>query len=240
MGYDPKLLYGDEKVLVDTHPHWIMMVRSIVYVAIGTTVGILLLSFTSGWDNIAGDGLKWLGILIILGALLHLGHRLLVWYSTNFVITTDRCIYREGVIRKRGIEIPLDRINTVFFHQKLFERMVGAGTLHVESAGEMGMQRFEDVKDPIAVQNLLYQAMEDNENRKFDRMGAITNAHYQQAAPPAAAPAAPSVADEIAKLAALRDQGHLTQAEFEQQKATLLGGAAGPPPAAPPPAPPTA
>lgn len=227
MGYDPKLLYGDEKILVDTHPHWIMMVRSVVYVVVGTAIGIFLLSI--GWSGAVGTLLSWAGVLVILAALLHLGHRLIVWYSTNFVITTDRCIYREGVIHKRGIEIPLERINTVFFHQKLFERMVGAGTLHVESAGEMGIQRFEDVKDPIAVQNLLYQAMEDNENRKFDRMGAITNAHYQQAAAPSGAA---SVADEIAKLAALRDQGHLTQAEFDQQKAHLLGGAAGPPPTA--------
>ncbi|MEU2587216.1 SHOCT domain-containing protein [Streptomyces avermitilis] len=41
---------------------------------------------------------------------------------------------------------------------------------------------------------------------------------------PAFAPAAaPSVADELAKLAALRDQGALTHTEFEQQKARLLG-----------------
>jgi hypothetical protein len=40
-------------------------------------------------------------------------------------------------------------------------------------------------------------------------------------APPAVAP---SVADELAKLAALRDQGALSQAEFEQQRARLLGG----------------
>lgn len=33
---------------------------------------------------------------------------------------------------------------------------------------------------------------------------------------------APSVADEIAKLAALLSAGHLTQAEFDQQKAQLL------------------
>ena len=40
---------------------------------------------------------------------------------------------------------------------------------------------------------------------------------------PADAPGAGgSVADEIAKLAALRDQGHLTDAEFDAQKAQLL------------------
>jgi hypothetical protein len=49
----------------------------------------------------------------------------------------------------------------------------------------------------------------------------------------------PSVGDEIGKLAALRDTGALTDAEFAQQKARLLGGAAtAPAPATPPSNPP--
>jgi uncharacterized membrane protein YdbT with pleckstrin-like domain len=211
--YDKKLLYGDERVIVDTHPHWIMLVGSVISVVVATALGIWLL--TLGWEGAVGQASKFLAIALIVGAVAYLVHRLVTWYSTNFVITTDRCIYRSGVISKRGVEIPLERINTVFFHQHLLERLVRAGTLHVESAGELGIQRFEDVRDPVAIQNLLYQAMEDNENRKYDRIGQSTSSG-QQAQPL-------SVADEIAKLAALRDQGHLTPEEFEHQKAVLLG-----------------
>ena len=147
--------------------------------------------------------------LFVIGALLYFLQRWIAWISTNFVVTTDRCIYREGIIAKKGIEIPLDRINTVFFSQGIIDRMVGAGTLTIESAGEHGEQTFEDVRNPIAVQQELYQQMEDNENRKFDRgRGSATPL---------------SVADEIAKLASLRDDGHITHAEFESQKAALLG-----------------
>jgi uncharacterized membrane protein YdbT with pleckstrin-like domain len=213
--YDPKLLYGDEKVIVDTHPHWIMLVGSVVSVLVATAVGIWLL--TLGWEGAIGQASKILAVALIVAALAYLVHRIVKWYSTNFVITTDRCIYRSGILSKRGVEIPLERINTVFFHQHLLERLVRAGTLHVESAGELGIQRFEDVRDPVTLQNLLYQAMEDNENRKFDRIRQPAEA----AAGPAAQPM--SVADEIAKLAALRDQGHLTPEEFEHQKAVLLG-----------------
>jgi hypothetical protein len=49
---------------------------------------------------------------------------------------------------------------------------------------------------------------------------AIAAQHAPQA-PVAAVPA--SLADELTKLAALRDQGVLNPAEFEQQKARLLG-----------------
>lgn len=41
--------------------------------------------------------------------------------------------------------------------------------------------------------------------------------------PPAAAVTRSSIADELSKLAALRDQGILTPQEFQEQKAVILG-----------------
>ncbi len=46
---------------------------------------------------------------------------------------------------------------------------------------------------------------------------------YQQAPPPAAAPAAPSIYDQLSQLAPLHDQGVLTDDEFTAAKAKLLG-----------------
>lgn len=210
MPFDRGNLHANEDIVLDLHPHWIMLVKSVVSVLLTTALGLFLLVWS--WNRTQDDFLETaalvLALLLLVASVLWFLQRLVAWYSTNFVVTTDRCIYREGIVSKRGIEIPLDRINTVFFNQGPIERLVRAGDLRIESAGEMGIQHFEDVRDPVRVQNVLYQEMEENENRKFDRVRA---------------PAQPvSVADEIAKLAALRDQGHLTPAEFEAQKARLL------------------
>ncbi len=227
MAYDRSNLHANEQIVVDEHPHWIMLVWSIVWVGVAIVVGIFLL--VRKWTGWFGTATKWLAIAAIVFSLIYLCQRLIKWYSTNFVITTDRCIYREGIISKRGIEIPLERINTVFFHQHLFERLVRAGDLMIESAGHSGEQRFEDIRNPVMVQNLLYQTMEDNENRKFDRIRTGPDG--------SSFVTGGSVADELTKLAALRDQGHLNQAEFEAQKAQLLGSSpqpSSPPPQAPP------
>jgi hypothetical protein len=45
---------------------------------------------------------------------------------------------------------------------------------------------------------------------------------YQQAPPPPAAPAAPSMYDQLSQLATLHDQGALTDDEFAAAKAKLL------------------
>jgi len=62
---------------------------------------------------------------------------------------------------------------------------------------------------------------------RWAEQDAQTNAQQQPVAPPpAAAPAAASMDDKLAqleKLGALKAQGVLTDAEFEAQKAKLLG-----------------
>lgn len=208
MGINESHLHRNEQIVLDLHPHWVMLVKAVLAVVVSTGIG-LYLALGIGKGTLQ-TGLKWVGILLIVVSLGYFAQRWITWYSTNFVVTTDRCIYRSGVISKRGIEIPLERINTIFFEQGPLDRILRAGSLVIESAGEMGRQTFEDVRDPVHVQNVLYQEMEDNENRKFDRIAGGTQPL--------------STADELAKLVELHDQGHLSDAEFEAQKARLLQG----------------
>lgn len=205
VGINESHLHRNEQIVLDLHPHWVMLVKGVLAVVVSTVIGVFLM--TVDGNNVFEETLKWVGILLIVVSLGYFAQRWITWYSTNFVVTTDRCIYRSGVISKRGIEIPLERINTIFFEQGFIDRIVRAGTLVIESAGEMGRQTFEDVRDPVHVQNVLYQEMEDNENRKFDRISGGGQL---------------STADELAKLVELHAQGHLSDAEFESQKARLL------------------
>ena len=81
----------------------------------------------------------------------------------------------------------------MFFHQGLFERLVGAGDLTIESAGERGTETFSDIRKPSIVQKEIYVQMEANENRKFDRAGARPgrSAAAGDLAPPATATLTP-------------------------------------------------
>jgi uncharacterized membrane protein YdbT with pleckstrin-like domain len=136
--------------------------------------------------------------------------RYLKWSTTNFVITTHRLIFRSGVFAKHGVEIPLERVMNVNFGQSIFERIVGAGDLLIESGGKDGQQRFSDIRKPEQVQNLIHAQVESNSIR-----------HDQ---PAAAAPPPPpvDVAGQLEKLEGLRSRGTITPEEFEEQKRRLL------------------
>ena len=86
------------------------------------------------------------------------------WVTTYFVVTTDRVIFRTGVISRRGIEIPLGRVNNVLFNQSLLERLIGAGDSLIESGGESGQQTFTDVRSPDRVQNSIHAAIDELRN----------------------------------------------------------------------------
>jgi len=201
-------MHSSEELVLDLHPHWWFFAKSAAVLAVVFVLSVF--AQLNDWP----DFLKMIAGAGLLVTLVWFVQRYIAWVSTHFVLTSDRVIFRSGIIAKKGIEIPLERINTIFFHQRIFERMLGLGDLDIESASKDGAQRFDDIKNPSAVQNEIYQQMERNSNKQADRIsGGINRAHT----------GGESIPDQIAKLSALRDQGVLTEAEFQTKKADLLG-----------------
>jgi uncharacterized membrane protein YdbT with pleckstrin-like domain len=208
------MLRDGEELVLDLHPHWWYFASAFVAAVVAFIVGIAVLAYVDiGAVRIVAG-------LVILGTLIWLAERYIRWISTHFVLTTDRVIYRSGVVAKHGIEIPLQRINTIFFSQRIFERLLGLGDLKIESASETGAQVFEDIRSPDKVQHDIYAQMEANENRGLEKLGDRLEGRQAPAAP---ASASPSVTDQIAELHRLNQAGALTDAEFEAKKAELLG-----------------
>ncbi len=211
MGFSPDLLSDDEQVVVDMHPHWITMVPASAVLAISVIAALALV-------GLGGDGTLWTvakiaAAIIVVFALVAFGKRYAEWSTTEFVVTTERVISRRGVVAKNGIEIPLDRINTVFFEQTAFERLAGSGNLGIESAGEGGRQTFTNIRKPNLVQAEIYNQKERFEDRRLRRIGEASGAGPTTAG---------SIPDQIAQLDDLRSRGVLTEAEFQAKKEELL------------------
>ena len=156
------------------------------------------------------DGtLSWVVIALAIVVLLiaYPVRRLTDWLTSHFVVTSDRIIHRQGLIAKSSMEIPLEAINDVRFEQGVFDRLVGAGTLVVQSASEAGREEFAHIRKPEDVQKTIYHQGELNQTRM--RGGPARSA--------------PSPTTELERLADLRAKGVLTEEEFQAQKAKILG-----------------
>lgn len=198
MGYPKELLNENESVLVDRIPHWSFMAGSgtMMVLAFLATIAIAVLQLN----------LVWIGfICIVVVAFGSLG-RFLRWRTTNFVLTTDRLVVRTGIVSKSGLEIPLERITNISYHQTLAERVLRVGDLVVESAGVTGQQRFTDVAKPQELQNLIYRQA-DLDREHSDATGGNHGG---------------SIPEQIEKLGELRDRGLISNAEFQEKKNNLL------------------
>lgn len=206
MPYPKKLLNDYEELAVDLHPHWWYFAEPVFALVASIVLGIVVLGTDESW-------LKWVALGLIVGSAVWLLITYFKWATTNFVITSDRVIFRNGVFAKSGIEIPLERVNSVHFNQTVFERILGSGDLLIESGAEGGQQRFTDVHNPDKIQNLIHAQMEQNESRMFNQSAA---------AAAGAVTGSGDLTTQLEKLEALRDRGSLTDDEFETQKRRLL------------------
>ena len=207
MPYPRRLLNDDEEIALDIHPHWWFFAQPVALLVVS---GVLFLWMLAAFGDATWErGLQWIVGIVASFAVLWTGIRWLAWRTTHFVITSDRVIARRGIIAKSGIEIPLERVNNVSFKQSIFERLINAGDLLIESGGEDGQQRFTDILKPDEVQNLIHAQMEENHRRSFSF--------------PAPAGERLDVASQLEKLEGLRDRGSISSEEFEAEKRRLLG-----------------
>ena len=200
--FPDRLLNEGEELVLDLRPHWWFFAKQAALL-VAVLAGLVALAAFSApdWLVVAAAAAAILALLWLLG-------RYARWATTNFVVTSDRLILRSGVLAKRGIEIPLERVNTVFFNQSILERLLRSGDLLIESGGEQGTQRVSDIPRPSRVQNEIHRQIEANQRQGF--------------AAASSAPAPESVPDQLDKLDALRQRGVITQAEFDAKKAQLL------------------
>ena len=194
------MLNEDEDIVLDLHPHWWFLVGPIVATIASSAVAVLL-------ARVEVDYVWLAGLVLVLVALLWLLDRYVKWRTTNFVLTTDRLIHRSGVLSKQGREIPLERINDLTVNQTLFERIIRAGDVLIESGGERGQSLLSDLPNPFVVQNAIYTEIERSHARTADRTAGRREL---------------SVPEQIEKLDELRQRGLITSAEFEVKKAQLL------------------
>lgn len=202
MAYSRRLLTDDEEVIREFHPHWRVLLMAGMWTVVGLAVIVV------GWLVLDLTGVA-LWAVVAVGALVILAlavPTIVQWKFRLYVLTTERIVVRSGVVSRDGTEIPLESINNVLYSQSVMERLLGYGDVLIESAGSQGQSRLDDIPDPEAFQSEVYRAREER------------SLHFQQG--PASAPR--DAVAQLESLAALHQQGVLTDEEFQEKKAKLL------------------
>jgi uncharacterized membrane protein YdbT with pleckstrin-like domain len=171
MSYISKNLSPGERILYETRPHWIVLLRSIVADTIFTAGGAALLYWAvagkhtergeSQTAGMAAMALIFFGGIILSIAVLRRG-------ATEIAVTNKRVIIKVGLLTKRTIELFLSRVESIGVEQTVLGRMLGYGDITVRGTGGT-CEPFSRVAQPLELRRQVQQMIEEHTSPSLDK-----------------------------------------------------------------------
>jgi uncharacterized membrane protein YdbT with pleckstrin-like domain len=143
-----KLLPG-ENLVVQDHPHWITLVKSLVVPAVLLVV-VAVADFTIlGPDFYYTPNVrKLLSLAVIALAILWFIVVWIRWRSISYTLTDQRITIEAGVLSRQQKVIPIDRVQDCTTRQSIFGRLIGYGRVEIDAAGAQGAEVLDHLPRP--------------------------------------------------------------------------------------------
>jgi uncharacterized membrane protein YdbT with pleckstrin-like domain len=210
MSYLRKLLGEGEEIIFATRQHWFIplahVLTELVVLFILAIAGVVIPEvFPAISDSLVYLGVVACCFVVMLSAF----GDIMRWWNEQFVITDRRVLQIQGVFSKSVLDSSLEKITDVELQQSFVGRVFNFGNVDILTASDEGINRMQTIRHPVKFK----RAMMDARSRY---------AGYLDRAPVQAYDQPRDVRALLEQLAALRDRGILSPAEFEAKKRELL------------------
>lgn len=150
------------------HPHWkrlILPFFALLLVIAASSSAFFLIPVDYEYAGIA-----WIAVAVVSVVALALWSFIpyLRWKTTSYTLTTHRFNISTGILSKSDDDIPLAKVNSVSSDQSFIERLLGCGTLVVESASDKGEINLKDIPKIQSVRSELFRLVEDAADGDID------------------------------------------------------------------------
>lgn len=168
MGLAEHQLTEDERVVLSFHPHWKRLVLpffALIVVAVASGAGMY---FVPGDYRYAWIARITIAVVSVVALTLWSFLPYLRWKTTTYTLTTHRFSIGTGILSRSQDDIPMAKVNSVSSDQRLLERLLGCGTLVVESAADRGELRLRDIPKINMVRTELFRLVEEASDGRPD------------------------------------------------------------------------
>ncbi|WP_186316061.1 PH domain-containing protein [Catellatospora sichuanensis] len=161
MAFPDELLVGSEEVVERFSPSWVdyIVAELLRFVGYSSAVCVLWAVVSSQWltDPFLTGAVVILLLVIGFALVVSAAVRALRCTTTRYAITDQRLLVREGILSRHDRTVPLNMIRGIDVHQDLLDRMVGKGSLRVNTAvlQDQGVTVLRDVHRPRDLQRRL-------------------------------------------------------------------------------------
>lgn len=185
--YSERLIGPNEQIVLATNPHAMMVAGTILRSAIGFVLA-LAIAFTlprvipplpPNTPDLVYAILGWLPTaLAALAAFWLVATTIasyLTWRSREYVVTDQRLLRTDGILNKRSVSVPLERINNLLVAQSIFGRMWNYGTLTALAGNDYAADVFHYVPGVLDFQRAVLSVRETRQ--RGDAPSAPTQPH---------------------------------------------------------------
>lgn len=230
MAYIDELLGRGEKILYVGRQHTFVLVSNILteLILIGVLIAAGVASQAAFPNRVfAGQPVGALvlvactviSLIVLFSAILDYFR----WNNEQYIVTDQRVLQIRGIFNKRVSDSSLEKINDVVLNQSWLGQIFDFGDIEVITGADMGANYIQRIAHPLGFKHAMMEAKQQY-NRGFGYLDPQAVAAYVQAQDRTPVENQPqnSVEHTLQTLAALRDQGILSQDEFETKKRELL------------------
>jgi len=196
-------LKQDEKIIMETKPHWLTLSGPFLLTLICAILGIVVGSYA---------------LLLVLALAGYFIYKIIQRNNNLWIVTNLRVIDEYGVFSNNTKESPLDKINNVTYLQSFWGRIFGYGNVQIQTAAEIGSTTYFSVENPRELKDTITHMQEEYklyQIKKQAREFANVMSEGQQNNKT-------DVAAELEKLYELKQKGILTEEEYNNRKAKIL------------------
>jgi len=197
------LLKKDEKIIMETKPHWLTLAGPFFIMLIVSILGFIAGSY---------------GLLLVLVSAGYFIYKIIQRNNNLWIVTNLRVIDEYGVFSNNAKESPLDKINNVSYLQSFLGRIFGYGNVQIQTAAEVGSTTYFSVENPKKLKDTITHMQEEyNQSHITKQANELANAILSGQRNKKT-----DVAAELERLYELKQKGILTDEEYNNRKTKIL------------------
>jgi uncharacterized membrane protein YdbT with pleckstrin-like domain len=205
--HDPYLkhmLGNQEEILLVARQHWFVLVQAIILVCFIAL--IIIAADLALYFALSSNPLVLFGLILLLIPVASLIRDTMIWSNRKYVVTSRRVIQIHGVFNKDVTDSSLEKVNDVKMEQSFIGRLFDFGDVEILTASELGVNLFKRIAEPIKFKTAMLNAKAKLEDEQSGHGEHDEN----------------DIPSLIAHLGQLRQQGIITESEFQTKKSELL------------------
>jgi len=146
MKYVEEVLQPGERILFVSTIHWFTYAPGAVLLLIGLGFGVGSLGSSNQiiWQTVS--------LLILATGIVSVAAAWFKRWTTEIAVTDRRIIYKRGFIRRRTIEMNMEKVESVDVNQSIPGRILGYGDVLIRGVG-VGFEPLHMIDNPIQLRN---------------------------------------------------------------------------------------